>query len=65
MKWVGHSQERMSQEQMPFHEEVVEFAKQLSVASGYELVDEHIPSRVVLLKRTDAPDKMIDFSNIL
>jgi tRNA wybutosine-synthesizing protein 1 len=60
--WVGHSQERMSQEQMPLHEEVVAFAKELAAASGYEVVDEHVPSRVVLLRRKDAPDKMIDFS---
>ncbi len=60
--WVGHSQERMEQSQMPLHEEVVEFAKVLAEASGYELVDEHVPSRVVLLKRKGAPEKMIDFS---
>jgi tRNA wybutosine-synthesizing protein 1 len=60
--WVGHSQERMEQGQMPYHEEVVEFAQQLAEASGYEVVDEHVPSRVVLLMRKDAPDKIIDFS---
>ena len=62
--WVGHSQERMSQDQMPRHEEVVAFAHDLSDASGYEVVDEHVPSRVVLLRRKDAPDKMIDFSSL-
>ncbi len=60
--WVGHSQGRMEQSQMPYHEEVVEFAKMLAEESGYELVDEHEPSRVVLLKRKDAPKKIIDFA---
>jgi tRNA wybutosine-synthesizing protein 1 len=63
--WVGHSQERMCQEQMPTHEEVVKFAEHLADASGYEMVDEHIPSRVVLLKRKDSPRKIIDFDALL
>ena len=63
--FVGHAQQRMEKDNMPFHEEVVGFAHVLANASGYEVVDEHVPSRVVLLKRKDAPNKMIDFSALV
>lgn len=62
--WVGHSQDRLEKSDMPLHEEIKEFGSQLAEASGYELVDEHTPSRVVLLKRKDGPDKIIDLSRV-
>lgn len=49
--WVGESQNRLSKESMPYHEEIVEFAKKLSEFTGYEIKDEFKPSRVVLLTK--------------
>ena len=49
--WVGESQNRLSKESMPFHEDVVEFAKELSESTGYIIKDEFKPSRVVLLTK--------------
>jgi len=49
--WVGESQNRLSKESMPFHEDVVEFAKKLSESTGYIIKDEFKPSRVVLLTK--------------
>ena len=49
--WVGESQKRLSMDSMPFHEDVVEFAKKLSEHTGYNLKDEFKPSRVVLLTK--------------
>jgi tRNA wybutosine-synthesizing protein 1 len=49
--WVGESQKRLSMDSMPFHEEIVKFAKKLSEFTGYEIKDEFKPSRVVLLKK--------------
>lgn len=49
--WVGESQKRLPMDSMPFHEDVVEFAKKLSEFTGYEIKDEFKPSRVVLLAR--------------
>ncbi len=49
--WVGESQKRLSMGSMPFHEDVVEFAKELSESTGYEIKDEFKPSRVVLLAK--------------
>jgi tRNA wybutosine-synthesizing protein 1 len=49
---VGPSQQRLSRENMPLHEEIVAFSKQLvKHLSEYEIVSEHIPSRVVMLAR--------------
>ena len=51
---VGESQLRLKREQMPFHLEVLEFAKEiLEFLPDYELVMEQIPSRVVLLVKKD------------
>jgi len=47
--WVGESQKRLPMDSMPYHEEIVEFAKKLSEFTGYEIKDEFKPSRVVLL----------------
>ncbi len=49
--WVGESQKRLPMDSMPFHEDVVEFAKKLSEFTGYEIKDEFKPSRVVLLTK--------------
>jgi len=49
--WVGESQKRLPMDSMPFHKDVVEFAKKLSEFTGYEIKDEFKPSRVVLLTK--------------
>ena len=50
--WVGESKERLTREQMPSHREVVSFTKQLlKYLPDYDLVSEHIPSRVICLAK--------------
>ena len=50
--FVGASMERLKKENMPWHEDVVEFSKKLSeFLPDYEIVSEHIPSRVVMLAK--------------
>ena len=50
--WIGHSQQRLEQKNMPIHEEVKEFAKKiLEYLPNYEYKDEKIESRVVLLMK--------------
>lgn len=46
---VGHSRERLGTSFMPTHSEIKKFSKKLAELSGYEIVDEFKPSRVVLL----------------
>lgn len=49
---VGPSQQRLQKENMPLHEEIVEFSKELmNFLPDYEIVSEHIPSRVVMLAK--------------
>lgn len=51
---VGPSRERLKMEQMPWHEEIVEFTKELmKLLPDYEIVTEHIPSRVVMCAKKD------------
>lgn len=50
--FVGASMERLKKDNMPWHEEVVDFTKKLSAfLPDYEIVSEHIPSRVVMLAK--------------
>jgi len=50
--FVGASRQRLSLDNMPFHEEVVEFSNNLiKFLSDYEVVSEQIPSRVVMLAK--------------
>jgi tRNA wybutosine-synthesizing protein 1 len=48
---VGSARERLPYTSMPLHGEIQKFAEKISEHSGYKIVDEHAPSRVVLLKR--------------
>jgi len=49
---VGESRERLKRENMPLHEDVVAFSKELlKYLPDYEIVSEHIPSRVVMLAK--------------
>jgi tRNA wybutosine-synthesizing protein 1 len=50
--FVGASMQRLEMSNMPFHEDVVLFAKELAKSlPEYEIVSEHIPSRVVMLAK--------------
>ncbi|MBW3018585.1 4-demethylwyosine synthase TYW1 [Candidatus Woesearchaeota archaeon] len=48
--FLGESRKRLEQENMPEHEDIVKFSKELAThLPDYEIKDEHVPSRVVLL----------------
>ncbi len=59
--WVGMSRERLEQENMPNHEEIREFAKEIAKYADYKLIDEHEPSRVVLLMKEDFEGRVMKF----
>ncbi|MFH1276130.1 MAG: hypothetical protein ABIH82_03385, partial [Candidatus Woesearchaeota archaeon] len=49
---VGESQHRLESKNMPLHEDIVEFCETLvKYLNDYEIVSEHIPSRVVMLAK--------------
>jgi len=53
--FVGYSRKRLKIENMPTHDEVVEFAKLLEEKlPSYKIVSEHRPSRIVLLKNKNS-----------
>ncbi len=50
--FVGASRQVLDKKNMPFHEDVVAFSKALlKYLSDYEIVSEHVPSRVVMLAK--------------
>jgi tRNA wybutosine-synthesizing protein 1 len=53
---VGFSRLRLSYENTPSHKEIREFSKELASGTGYNIIDESIESRVVLLSRTGKPN---------
>ncbi|MHA1143603.1 MAG: 4-demethylwyosine synthase TYW1 [Candidatus Helarchaeota archaeon] len=58
--FLGFSRKKGRQltlENMPSHEKIREFAKEIAVHSGYEIVDESIQSRVVLLSKSKNVEK--------
>ena len=51
---VGPSRDRLKMEDMPWHEEIVDFAtKLMKYLPDYDIVTEHVPSRVVLCARKE------------
>jgi len=48
---VGYSRARLGIDNMPLFDEIKDFAREISEGTGYSIVDESEPSRVVLLKR--------------
>jgi len=59
--WVGMSRERLEHAHMPEHDEVKEFAQQIATYAEYKLIDEHKPSRVVLLMKEDFEGRVMKF----
>ena len=52
--YVGFSRRRLTYQNMPQHSEVQRFASYLSTALGFNVLDECVTSRVVLLSRFKA-----------
>lgn len=48
---VGFARARLSMDNMPLHQEIKEFAEELARETGYSILDDSEPSRVVLLKK--------------
>ena len=46
---VGFARERLGYDRMPWHEEILDFAKKLSKQTGLKILDEHYYSRAIVL----------------
>ncbi len=53
--YVGASMNRLSRQNMPSHEEVLDFSRKLSKTTGYPIRSQSRASRVVLLSKRDKP----------
>jgi tRNA wybutosine-synthesizing protein 1 len=56
--YVGRSRLRLQYKNMPTHKDIREFGQELSEVTGYNILDESIPSRVLLLSRLEKPRKI-------
>ncbi len=56
--YVGWSRLRLQFENMPTHEDIRKFGRELSELTGYKILDESIPSKVLLLSKLEKPRKI-------
>lgn len=56
---VGSSRERLKEENMPRHPEIMEFSEKLAGLCGMKVIDQKKESRVCLLARKDWPDRKL------
>ena len=59
--FVGFSCQRLNIKNMPRHDEIVDFAKEIEKNSSYKIIDEKKESRVVLLMKNDFKGRVIKF----
>lgn len=59
--FVGGSRQRLSIQNMPYHEDIIEFSKKLSEATGLKIIDEKKESRVTLLAEKDSKKRKLKF----
>ena len=61
---IGHSQERLEVQNMPYHDEILEFAKKIEENSSYKVIDSKEESKVALLVREDFEGRKMDFEGL-
>ena len=61
---IGHSQERLEVKNMPYHHEIMEFAKKIEDNSSYKVIDSKEESKVALLVREDFKGRKMDFEGL-
>ncbi|MBW2971058.1 4-demethylwyosine synthase TYW1 [Candidatus Woesearchaeota archaeon] len=59
--FVGSSRQRRTISDMPYHEDIVEFSKELEKYGSYKVIDQKKESRVVLMMEQDSRDRIMDF----
>jgi len=59
--FVGSSRQRLKEENMPLHKDILEFSKQLSELTNIKLVDDKEESRVVLLSNLNKKERKLKF----
>ena len=62
--FVGHSQERLEVQNMPYHDEILVFAKKIEQNSHYKVIDSKKESKVALLVKEDFAGRKMDFEDL-
>jgi len=61
---IGHSQERLEVHNMPYNNEILDFANKIEENSSYKVIDSKKESRVALLVRQDFEGRKMDFEGL-
>jgi len=56
---IGAAMYRMSQEQVPYHSEIRDFAKEIEKLTEFKIIDEQVESQVVLMCKEDNEDRLL------
>ncbi|MEM4396426.1 MAG: 4-demethylwyosine synthase TYW1 [Candidatus Woesearchaeota archaeon] len=59
--WVGHSRSRLKFENMPTHQDVLEFSEKLANHLNWKIIDQKKESRVTLIMKEDLPNRIMKF----
>jgi len=59
--FIGYSRKRMKKENMPRHEDIMNFASKLADELGWKIIDQSKPSRVALIMKEDSPNRVMRF----
>ncbi len=62
--FVGHSQKRLEVTNMPFHQEILDFAKVIERNSTYKIIDHKEESRVALMVKEEFIGRKMDFEGL-
>lgn len=62
--YVGHSQFRLEPHNMPYNEEILDFAEKIERNSSYKVIDSKKESRVALLVKEDFEGRKMDFEGL-
>ena len=62
--FVGHSQERLEVGNMPYHHEILDFAKKIEENSSYKIIDDKEESKVALLVKEDFEGRRMEFEGL-
>ncbi len=57
--YVGSSRERLKEENMPMHQDILEFSERLAKLAGLKVIDQKKESRVALLAKDDSKDRKL------
>ncbi|MFA6888708.1 MAG: 4-demethylwyosine synthase TYW1 [Candidatus Woesearchaeota archaeon] len=62
--FVGASRQRLKIENMPYYDDVKNFAQQIEKYCDYKIIDEQKISRVVLMTKKDSAERFIEFKDL-